>query len=93
MRIHERFLPIEMVKRSRSPEENGSTPVGNTYKSLAIPKIYLWGMESLSERTREFLAFEGLLNQGFSGAGHWPMIDASEDFYSALADFLEKSVI
>jgi pimeloyl-ACP methyl ester carboxylesterase len=79
---------LEMMEQSRNPKENGETIIGETYRSLVIPKIYLWGMESLSAQTRTFLAGERLLNRGFPGAGHWPMIDASDDFYSALADFL-----
>jgi hypothetical protein len=41
-----------------------------------------WGTESLPEQTKAFLDKERLLNRG-SGSGHWPMIDASDGFYSS----------
>lgn len=80
---------LEIMERSRTGQD-GVSEVGRVYNSLVIPRIYFWGAESLSEKTKDFLESEGLLNRGFSGAGHWPMIDVSEEFYQALADFLES---
>lgn len=79
---------LEIIDWSRTDREDGVSEIGHAYRSLKIPRIYFWGSESLSEETNAFLEREGLLNRGFEGAGHWPMIDACDEFYQALADFL-----
>lgn len=78
---------LEIMDRTRTDQE-GVSEIARVYNSLEIPKIYFWGAESLSDNTKAYLEREGLLNRGFPGAGHWPMIDVSDEFYQALADFL-----
>jgi pimeloyl-ACP methyl ester carboxylesterase len=82
---------LEIMKRSRTEREDKVSEIGRMYKSLEIPRVYFWGEESLSQETRGFLERERLMNRGFQGAGHWPMIDASEEFYPALAEFLRST--
>jgi pimeloyl-ACP methyl ester carboxylesterase len=82
---------LEIIERSRTDQGEGVSEIGHAYRTLEIPKIYLWGKESLPEETLVFLEREGLRNRGFQGAGHWPMIDAADEFYPALAEFLSTT--
>lgn len=63
---------------------------GETYTSLPLPKLYCWGGKHLSETSQRFLSHAGLQNRAFQAAGHWPMVDCPEEFYSALEAWITE---
>jgi pimeloyl-ACP methyl ester carboxylesterase len=81
---------LETYQRTRATSVKGVNEIGAAYRSVTVPKIYYWGQGSLPEASRRFLASAGLSHRGFPGANHWVMIDVAEEFYAALADFLEE---
>jgi pimeloyl-ACP methyl ester carboxylesterase len=70
-----------------SPGETLS-PIAARYIAVTLPKLYCWGTNSLDPATQQLLARHALPNRSFPGAGHWPMIDAPEVFYTGLRDWL-----
>lgn len=68
----------------------GETKSGSEFAKLLNKKIYLWGDQSSSDPTRNFLKNNGLPNHCFEGSGHWPMIEKSHDFYTLLESFITK---
>jgi pimeloyl-ACP methyl ester carboxylesterase len=81
---------LETYQRTRATSGNGINEIGGAYRSVTIPKIYYWGQGSLPEASHRLLTSAGLSHRGFPGANHWVMIDVAEEFYAALADFLEE---
>jgi pimeloyl-ACP methyl ester carboxylesterase len=81
---------LETYQRTRATSGNGINEIGAAYRSVTIPKIYYWGQGSLPEASHRLLTSAGLSHRGFPGANHWVMIDVAEEFYAALADFLEE---
>jgi len=62
--------------------------IGKTYLNLDVPRVYCWGMDSLSKGSQAFLAESTLSHKAFPDAGHWVMLDQPVRFYSFLAGFL-----
>ena len=82
---------VELVARNQSLPGTKACSTGLDFAALHIPKIFCWGTESLSKRTREFLREASIPNQEFPGAFHWPMIDQAEHFYMLLERFIEET--
>jgi pimeloyl-ACP methyl ester carboxylesterase len=62
---------------------------GADFLRLSCPHIYYWDAPSTTANTRSFLARHAIRQRRTDGVGHWPMIDASAQFYSAV----EKDVL
>jgi len=72
-------------------EATGEIKAGEEFNGLTCNKIYLWGDKSTPEQTKQFLAKNKVPNYCFLGSGHWPMIDATQDFYEKICNWLMKS--
>ena len=78
--LYEKNLPIEGKLECKA---------GKIFRKLKLKKkVFCWGDESLHEATIDFLAKAGFEHRSFRGAGHWPMIDCREAFYTFLREFL-----
>lgn len=78
---------IEILERTKLTSGSPLTRMAQDYLNVSLPKLYLWGTESISIETQLFLQEHKLENHAFDGAGHWPMIDQPESFYSKLLDW------
>lgn len=50
--------------------------VGEAYLSLKVPSLYYWSKDNTPESTQAFIATRGPENHEYSGASHWPTVDA-----------------
>jgi pimeloyl-ACP methyl ester carboxylesterase len=57
---------------------------GGDFLSLSCPCIYYWDSETTTADTQSFLARHNVRQRSTHGAGHWPMINASAEFYGAV---------
>ena len=80
----------ELCKMNTALPGKYKSEIGKTYCSLAVPKVYCYGTESISSGTVDFLKEEGLEYQIFDGVFHWPMIDKANEFYSFLYEFVSN---
>jgi pimeloyl-ACP methyl ester carboxylesterase len=62
--------------------------IGERYRQLTVRRIFCWGAESLSPKSRQWLEQSGLPHQRFDAAFHWLMLDRREAFYPFASDFL-----
>ena len=63
-----------------------------SFLALTCRKIYYWGGESLSEKSRGLLEnWPDNMKHEFPGAGHWPMITRTRQFYAALAEDVDAA--
>lgn len=62
--------------------------LGETYTNLDIEKVFCYGSKSIDQRSVQFLKDKNLSFKEFD-AGHWVMIDQSEQFYQFLIDFIQ----
>ncbi len=81
----------ELVRRNTTRSGNHASEIGALYCSLAIPKVFCYGTESLSTETLEYLQANDLKRRAFRGASHAVMIDAHDEFYPFLCDFARKA--
>ena len=85
----EAFLEsAEEIYRLNAATPESESKIGIKYNSLSVPKVFCWGMESLSEESQGFLTRKELTNRAFEGSGHWVMQDRREAFYNFLSGFL-----
>jgi len=61
---------------------------GALYESLAIPRVFCWGEESLAQQTQRYLESSSLSSRMFAGAGHWVMVDRAADFYRFCEEYV-----
>ena len=98
--VYQRYLasirladPEAMMAWGRSSARIGeSGRHGFNFASLTCPKIYYWNMESTPEETRNFIAENNIPNRPYTGAGHWPMIEISDECYSAISRFFASAL-
>jgi pimeloyl-ACP methyl ester carboxylesterase len=65
-------------------------PPGECFARLPVPHVYYRGTDFPPEAV-EFLAERGVPCEVFTGSGHFPMLDAHDDFYRRLNDWLTMS--
>ncbi len=69
-----------------APDGNGSIS-GQRFMNLTLPrKCFCWA--AISEDSKLFLSKNSIPNREFPGASHWVMIDAADDFYAYVAEFV-----
>jgi len=68
----------------------GETKSGEEYAALDVDTLYIWGDENTPEMTRDFILENNINNWEVKGAGHWVMIDKSEECYGAIHDFFNE---
>jgi pimeloyl-ACP methyl ester carboxylesterase len=69
----------------------GEETAAREYRGLTCRTFYLWGGKSISQRSHDFLDKSGLLNRGFAGCGHLPMIERPGECWGAICDFFMAS--
>jgi pimeloyl-ACP methyl ester carboxylesterase len=65
-------------------------PPGRRFARLPMPHVYYRGTDFPPEAV-EFLAEHGVPCEVFQGSGHFPMLDAHDEFYRRLNDWLSMS--
>jgi pimeloyl-ACP methyl ester carboxylesterase len=71
----------EMVDlKSRTDTDSGENEAGGEYLKITVPKLYVYGTESIPQITRDFLERNDLATHAFEGAGHWAMLDKPTEF-------------
>ena len=78
----------EIDKLNESLPGSNFTLIGKTYLELNTPRVFCWGIESLSGVAQAFLEDSALINEAFDRSFHWVMLDQTARFYSFLSDFL-----
>ncbi len=78
----------ELCQRSTALPGRDRSETGGIYCSLSIPKIFCYGMESISSGTIDFLKENSLEYKVFDEAFHWLMIDKPKEFYSFLYELV-----
>ncbi len=68
-----------------APDGNGSV-IGQQFMNLSLRKTFCWG--SIGEDSKSFLRKNSIPNKEFPGTSHWVMIDAADNFYGYVAEFL-----
>ena len=58
---------------------------GRAFRRLRCAKMHYWDRSGTSKAARDYIAKHRLPNRSLSGMGHWPMITAPAEFYSAIA--------
>ena len=71
----------ELCHRATSLAPPIVSEFGRKYIGLSAPKVFCFGENSLSYEAREFIKEHDIDSVSFANAFHWPMIDASDDFY------------
>lgn len=61
------------------------------FEEISIPKIFYWGSDSLSGKSKDYLLSAGLNPEPkiFPESFHWIMLDNRRRFYDALSQFLQ----
>ena len=72
-------------------EATGETQAGDTFRTLEIPTLFVWGEKSLPEMSREYIERHGMNHLSFANAGHNVMVDEPEGFYRTARDFFLKN--
>jgi pimeloyl-ACP methyl ester carboxylesterase len=88
----EAFLANADEARARSLPLPGrrESSIGAVFAELEIQKVFCWGAESLSEKTRQFLQAAKIPDHRIDRAFHWPMIDQPDEFYAVVREFAER---
>ena len=60
---------------------------GTDFATLPCAKLYYWSAESTPEETQRFIVEHGIPNRQYAGAGHWPMVETPDAFYSDMSAF------
>jgi pimeloyl-ACP methyl ester carboxylesterase len=85
--------PDAMMALGRSSARLGESEThGFGFVSLKCQKIYYWSIESTPEETQDFIAKYNIPNRQYKGAGHWPMIEAPDECYSAISRFFGSAL-
>lgn len=71
-------------------EATGETKLGEEYIALDTDTLYIWGDESIPDMTKDFVFENKINNREVKGAGHWVMIDRSEECYDAIFKFFSE---
>jgi len=69
-------------------EYSGKDKSGARYLDIKIPKLYIYGRQSWTGKTVEFLKAHDMKTYGADG-GHWSMVDSPKDCYSAILNFIQ----
>jgi pimeloyl-ACP methyl ester carboxylesterase len=77
----------EILERTAVSETHPEPAMARLYRNIMLPKIYLWGSESISKQTQQYLAHHELAHHAFQGAGHWPMIDQPAECYRVIDEW------
>jgi pimeloyl-ACP methyl ester carboxylesterase len=86
------------VKRIRRLNKNlpchHYAQVAKSFKEISIPKIFYWGSDSLSGKSKDYLLNANLKPEPrmFPESFHWIMLDNRRKFYDALSQFLQSGV-
>lgn len=78
----------EICERLESEDSEGNNEISKAYKEINIPKIYVVGTRPVMNDAREFLINNNLGIKVFDVPSHWIMLDAREEFYSFLRDYI-----
>lgn len=70
-------------------EFTGEAKGGEEYAALPTRKLFIGGIKSHAPMTRHFIESHQLNHYYFEHSGHWPMIDATHEFYKRIEDFLK----
>jgi pimeloyl-ACP methyl ester carboxylesterase len=73
-------------------EATGVTKAGAEFVALDAKTLYIWGDESIPNMTKDFVFSNEINNREIKGAGHWVMVDKSEECYRAIFEFFSTSV-
>ena len=73
-------------------EATGETKSGEEFIALDAKTLYIWGDESIPDMTKDFVFENEINNREIKGAGHWVMVDKSEECYRAIFEFFSTSV-
>jgi len=73
-------------------EATGETKSGEEFIALDAKTLYIWGDESIPDITKNFVFENEINNREIKGAGHWVMVDKSEECYRAILEFFSTSV-
>jgi pimeloyl-ACP methyl ester carboxylesterase len=65
-------------------------PPGQRYAALTVPRIYFRGTD-FPDEAAQFLLDRGLAVEVFEGSGHFPMLDAADDFFPRLSGWLSST--
>jgi pimeloyl-ACP methyl ester carboxylesterase len=82
--------PDIFLESARSIVEKVGT-LGAEFLKMRCPKRFFWGRESLADETRDFVTRHDIPNESFD-AGHWIMIDRTEEFYGRLRAFILEAI-
>jgi pimeloyl-ACP methyl ester carboxylesterase len=66
-------------------------PPGQRYAALSIPRVYFRGADFPAEAA-QFLEEQDLAVEVFDGSGHFPMLDAPDEFYGRLSRWLSGTM-
>ena len=72
--------------KKRSPNHG----LGEAYRVLACPKLYLWGAESTPPATRTYMSEHNLRNHQFFGSTHWATIEDPHQVSTVMAEFFSE---
>ena len=78
----------EICERLNSEDKDGNNEISLAYKDIKIPKIYAIGSRPIMNDAKKFLIKNNLDMRVFDVPSHWIMLDAREEFYSFLRDFI-----
>lgn len=81
---------LELVKRNTSIPGDYQSEIGKIYCSLTLSKVFCYGTESLSAESLTYIKKNNLRTKAFPQTGHCPMIDAADEFYPFLLDFINE---
>ena len=77
----------EIYAQHATQDVRGVVSWGQIYESLSIPKVYFWGVQSLSGCERAMKYISTLNNVSFDGANHWVQNEPSQ-FYAEVDRFI-----
>ncbi len=80
----------EILTRTAITSDQTVPMMAKQYANIQLPKLYLWGTESISKATQQFLMQHEMEHHAFQGAGHWPMIDQPEACYGIIDRWVSK---
>lgn len=70
--------------------ETGEELGGENFLKVSCPTLYIFSEKSMSEPSKSFIMKHKIRFLEFKPSGHWPMIDETDRFYKAVADFVES---
>ena len=78
----------ELVERNTCLDSEFKSEIGEIYRNLDLPRVFCYGGKSCSKETIDFLKQHKMKVKGFKDAGHAVMVDAKEEFYRFVTEFI-----